>query len=245
MRPFAATISLDEARRRLAANVRPISRTEQVSLADAAERVAAHDVVASLEVPPFARSAMDGYAVIAADTQGATRQAPAALRVVDRIYTGQVSRQVVVSGTCAEIATGAPLPEGADAVVMVEETEAARGEHVNIFAAAAPGQNIGRRAADIRPGDLVVRRGDPLGPSRVGALAAIGCSSLEVYARPRVAVLSTGNEVIEPGAPLAPGRAPPASPTMPTGPPPWRRGAQWAIAAESRETTPCRDTWPV
>lgn len=206
MRPFTSTISLDEARRRLGASVRPITRTEQVPLAGAAGRVAACDVTASVEVPPFARSAMDGYAVVAADTHGATRHTPTRLRIVDRIYTGQVSRQRIGPGTCAEIATGAPMPEGADAVVMVEETAPATGAGVDILAAASPGQNIGRRGADIRPGDLVVGRGDALSPSRVGALAAIGCATLEVYARPRVAVLSTGNEVIDPGTPLAPGQ---------------------------------------
>jgi molybdopterin molybdotransferase len=206
MRPFTSTISLDEARRRLDASVRPITRTEQVPLAEAVGRVAACDVAASVEVPPFARSAMDGYAVVAADTHGATRQTPARLRIVDRIYTGQISRQAIGPGTCAEIATGAPLPEGADAVVMVEETAPASDGRVDILAAASPAQNIGRRGADIRPGDLVVRGGDALNPSRVGALAAIGCAQLEVYARPRVAVLSTGNEVIDPGMPLAPGQ---------------------------------------
>lgn len=206
MRPFKSTISLDEARRRLAAGIRPITRTEQVPLAKAAGRVAAADVAASMEVPPFARSAMDGYAVVAADTERATRQTPVPLRIVDRIYTGQLSRRAIGSGTCAEIATGAPLPEGADAVVMVEETARADEERVNILAAASPGQNIGRRGADIQPGDLVIRRGDALNPSRVGALAAIGCAKIEVYARPRVAVLSTGNEVIEPGTPLAAGQ---------------------------------------
>jgi molybdenum cofactor synthesis domain-containing protein len=206
MRPFTSTISLDEARRRLDANVRAITRTDELPLAEAAGRVAACDVAASVDVPPFARSAMDGYAVVSADTQSADRQSPVRLRIVDRIYTGQVSHEAVRPGSCAEIATGAPMPDGADAVVMVEETAPAGPAAVEILAAAAPGQNIGRRGADIRPGDLVVRRGDVLSPSRVGALAAIGCASLEVYARPRVAVLSTGNEVIDPGTALAPGQ---------------------------------------
>ena len=99
MRPFTSTISIDEARRRLDASVRPITRTEQVPLAEAVGRVAACDVAAAVEVPPFARSAMDGYAVVAADTHGANRQTPARLRIVDRIYTGQVSRQAIEPGT--------------------------------------------------------------------------------------------------------------------------------------------------
>jgi molybdopterin molybdotransferase len=122
MRPFASTISLEEARRRLDAAVRPIARTERVRLDDAAGRVAAHDVVSAIDVPPFARSAMDGYAVIAADVADASRERPARLRLLDRIYSGQPSAAVITRGTCAEIATGAPLPAGADAVVMVEQT---------------------------------------------------------------------------------------------------------------------------
>jgi molybdopterin molybdotransferase len=206
MRPFTSTISLDEARTRLAANVRPIDRTERVGLEDANGRVAATDIASPMDVPPFARSAMDGYAVIAGDTAGATRLKPISLRLVDRIYSGDVSQTRVTAGTCAEIATGAPLPDGADAVVMVEETAKSAGDRVDIFAAAASGQHIGRRGADIAAGDRVVLHHDVLTPSRIGALAAIGCTGIEVFARPRVAILSTGNEVAEPGQPLAPGQ---------------------------------------
>ncbi len=203
MRPFTSTISIDEARRRLSDGVRPITRTERLPLERAGGRVAAADVAATLFVPPFSRSAMDGYAVIAADTTGASGATPTRLRIVERIYTGQTAGHDVVSGACAEIATGAPLPPGADAVIMVEETAPADAGHVAIKAAATAGQNIGRKGADISPGDLVVRRGDLLNPSRLGALAAIGSADVEVFAQPRVAVLSTGNEVVEPGHHLA------------------------------------------
>jgi len=206
MRPFSSTISLDEARRRLQANLRPIERTERIALADAFGRVVAADVFSSTDVPPFARSAMDGYAVRAADVSPASREAPVTLRILDRIYTGQPSSVTIGSGTCAEIATGAPMPDGADAVVMVEETEAAGDTAVRVFAAATAGQHIGRRGGDIVHGDRVASRGELLTPSRIGALAAVGCVDLEVYARPRVAILSTGNEVIEGGRPLEPGQ---------------------------------------
>ena len=148
---------------------------------------------------------MDGYAVVAADTAAATPAAPARLRLVDRIYTGQTSTVTVEPGTCAEIATGAPMPAGADAVVMVEET-AADGDHIQMRVPTAPGRNIGRRGADIMTGDLVVRAGDVLTPSRIGALAAIGRAEVTVYAKPRVAILSTGNEVVDPGRPLEAGQ---------------------------------------
>ena len=206
MRPFTTTISLEEARKRLHASLVAIDRTERVRLDDANGRVAARDVASPIDVPPFARSAMDGYAVIAADIAGATRTTPASLSLLGRIYTGAVSSAIVRHGTCAEIATGAPLPEGADAVVMVEETARPGGERIEIFAPAAAGQNIGRRGADITAGDRVVAAGDLLTPSRVGALAAIGCADVAVFAQPRVAILSTGNEVVEPGAALAPGQ---------------------------------------
>ena len=205
MRPFTSTITLDEARRRLEAAIRPIARTEHVRISDAAGRVVAADVTSVIDVPPFARAAMDGYAVVSADTTNAAAATPARLRLIDRIYTGQPSTVTVVPGTCAEIATGAPLPAGADAVVMVEDTTS-EGEQIHIRVAAAPGSNIGRRGADIMTGDLVAGAGEVLTPSRIGALAAIGQAEVPVYARPRVAILSTGNEVVEPGHSLKAGQ---------------------------------------
>jgi molybdenum cofactor synthesis domain-containing protein len=205
VRPFASTISLDEARRRLSAAVTPIARVERVPLDRASGRIAASDITSTIDVPPFSRSAMDGYAVVAADTASASRSTPVRLRVLDRAFTGEVSQAVVTTGTSVEIATGAPLPSGADAVIMVEET-ARQSDAVDIFAAAAAGQHIGRRAGDIAIGDRIVAAGQVLTPSRVGALAAIGETTVEVYARPRVAILSTGNEVVEPGRTLAPGQ---------------------------------------
>src|SRR5262245_18189564 len=203
MRPFKSTISIDEARRLLREGVRPIERVETVPLIEAEGRVAAADVQSTIEVPPFARSAMDGYAVMSRDVSAAGFDSPVRLRIVDRIYTGQVPRTSIEPGTAIEIATGAPLPDGADAVVMVEETRRAGNDEVDVLAAATAGQNIGRRGSDISSGDRVVRSGAHLNASRIGAVAAIGCTSVEVFARPRVAVLSTGNEVIEPGARLA------------------------------------------
>jgi molybdenum cofactor synthesis domain-containing protein len=206
MRPFTSTISFDEARRRLDAAVVPIARTERVAVGAAAGRVAAEDVSSSIDVPPFSRSAMDGYAVVAADTSQASAGSPVRLRIVDRLYTGQAPATAIGSGACAEIATGAPLPAGADAVVMVEQTSRDGHDGVLIAVAAAEGQNIGPQGGDIRAGTTVVRRGELLNPGRIGAIAAIGRQSVDVYARPRVAVLSTGNEVVEPGGLLGPGQ---------------------------------------
>lgn len=205
MRPFESTISLTEAKHIIAAATGPLDRTETVALRDARGRVLAHDVTAPGDVPPFARAAMDGYAVRSADTARATRDTPVRLRRVETIYTGQMPVQMVSAGVCSEVATGAPMPDGADAVVMVEET-AADGDTISVFAAPTPGQNIGRQGQDIRQGQLVLSAGTPLTVSRIGAIAALGHTLLTVYAKPRVAILSTGNEVVAPGEPLAPGQ---------------------------------------
>jgi len=206
MRPIRDTIPLDEARGLLEQGLEAVERVERVSLDEADGRVVAADVSAAHDVPPFDRAAMDGYAVRAEDTFGAGRHDPRVLRVVEKVLTGQVPTRTIGPGECAEIATGAPMPDGADAVVMVEETERAQDAGVRVFTPVYPRQNVGRRAADIKIGQSIVRRGDVLNPSRIGALAANGVVDVEVFARPRVAILSTGNEIAEPGTTLAPGQ---------------------------------------
>jgi molybdopterin molybdotransferase len=206
MRPIGKTITLDEARAIITAAVRPLERTERVRLDEASGRVLARDVVSGSDVPPFSRAGMDGYAVRAADTIGASRDVPRTLRCIEQVFTGQVAALPVEDGTCSEIATGAPMPRGADAVVMVEDTLRDAAGIVSIFAAVTPAQNVGRQGADITAGQTVLRTGELLNASRVGAVAALGLSSVEVYVRPRVAILSTGNEIVEPGHPLGPGQ---------------------------------------
>jgi molybdopterin molybdotransferase len=205
MRPIRETIPLDTARALLLEAIVPVERTERVALAEAAGRVVARTAVSQVDVPPFDRAAMDGYAVIAEDTFGTSRSDPKVLRRIDTVFTGEVASRPLARGECMEIATGAPMPVGADAVVMVEETEQAGADRIRIMTPVYPRQHIGRRAADIAAGQSVLREGDLLNPSRVGALAAIGFADVEVFARPRVAVLSTGNEIVDPGQPLKPG----------------------------------------
>ncbi|MSO82091.1 MAG: molybdopterin molybdenumtransferase MoeA [Acidobacteria bacterium] len=206
MRPIRETISLDEARARIAAAVRPIERTERVPLSDANGRVLAQDVVAAADVPPFDRAAMDGYAVRAEDSSGATREQPRTLRRIETLFTGQVSQRTIGPGECIEIATGAPMPAGADAVVIVEETDGEASGAVLVFSPVSPRQNVGPQGADIRRGQHVLQAGTTFTPSRVGAAAALGLIEVAVYGRPRVAILSTGNEIVEPGQPLNPGQ---------------------------------------
>jgi molybdopterin molybdotransferase len=205
MRPIKETISLEEARQLIGDACRPIDRTERVRLVDANGRAAAVDVQSTRDVPPFSRAGMDGFAVRAEDTFGANRYEPKTLRVIDKVYTGQVPTRPVEPGTAIEIATGAPMPQGADAVVMVEETEQAGG-NVRVLTPVYPRQNVGRQGADIVVGQTVIARGNVLNPSRIGALAALGVGDVEVYAKPTVAILSTGNEIADPGQELQPGQ---------------------------------------
>jgi len=206
MRPLRETISLEDARTRIDTAVRPIDRIERVPLTDADGRVLAENLVAAADVPPFDRAAMDGYAVRATDSSGAKREQPRALTKIETLFTGQVSGHTVGPGECIEIATGAPMPAGADAVVIVEETDGESSGVVQVFSAVSPSQNVGPQGADIRQGQLVLESGTTLTPGRIGAAAALGLSEVAVYARPRVAILSTGNEIIEPGELLGPGQ---------------------------------------
>lgn len=208
MKPFRSTIPLDDALTIVREAIVPISRTERIPIDAAHGRVLATTISATADVPSFTRSAMDGYAVIAADTQNASRDHAITLTLAGRLYAGDTSvgDAAITSGACMEIATGAPLPAGADAVVMVEDTATASSPNgIDIFASVRTGQHVVRRAADMRQGDVVLQPNTSLEPSRIGALAALGIAEVEVFAKPVVAILPTGNELVTPGQPLPPG----------------------------------------
>src|SRR5450759_2230450 len=175
MRPIRDSLSLEDALGMILDDATPVTRTERVALRDALGRVIAAPPTAAIDVPPFDRAAMDGYAVRAEDTFGAGRYEPKVLRSVEKVYTGQVPSRAVAAGECIELATGAPMPRGADATVMVEETERIAGAEndIRIFTPVYPRQHVGRRAADIASGRTVLEAGDVLNPSRIGALAAM------------------------------------------------------------------------
>jgi molybdopterin molybdotransferase len=205
MRPIKRLIQLEEALKLALERVEPVSRTETVAIIGSYERVCAENVISRISVPPFSRSAMDGYAVKASSTYGAAKLKPVSLKRTQVIYAGSVPRRSIAKGQCAEIATGAMLPKGADAVVMVEDTEI-EGNSVLIYDSVHPGQNVSRKAEDIAPGTTIISRGEVLNPSKIGALAAIGASEVRVYAKPLVAVVTTGNEIAELGVALKPGQ---------------------------------------
>jgi molybdopterin molybdotransferase len=186
------SVTVGEARRLIVDSVRPLG-DETVGLLEAVGRVLAEEVVAQVRIPPADNSAMDGFAVRAADVA----RVPALLRVVDDLPAGRTPSRKIGPGEAARIMTGAAIPEGADAVVMIESTEPSA-ESVRVLEAVARAENVRRAGADVSPGTRIAGPGARLRPPLVGMLAAIGRTSVRVAQRPRVALLSTGDELVEP-----------------------------------------------
>ncbi|MCJ7610292.1 molybdopterin-binding protein, partial [Candidatus Bathyarchaeota archaeon] len=174
--------------------------TEKVDIGLAVGRVLGEDVTSDVDVPPFDRASMDGYAIQAEASFGAEEDKPVRLSIVGSIMAGDVSTIAVQKGEAVEISTGAPVPKGANAVVMVEFTSDWNG--LRVYKAVAPGENIMASGADIMAGELVLRAGQILTPRETGVLAAVGRKYVDVFRKPVVAILSTGNEIAEPGSPL-------------------------------------------
>jgi molybdopterin molybdotransferase len=196
--------SVDAYLAEILAAVRPLAPRE-LSLADADGGVLAEDITAQWPLPPFDNSAMDGYAVRAADTAAATADAPVTLPVAGEVAAGDTREHQLAPGSCLRIMTGAPLPAGADAVVPVELTNGGTTQ-VTISAAVTAGASIRRAGDDAAPGDALLAAGIRLGPAQLGLLAAAGRASVLARPRPRVTVLSTGNELAAPGTPITRGR---------------------------------------
>ncbi len=205
---FLDVVSAEEARARFEGHLdlTPIGE-ETVMLGDALARVLAHDVVAAVDAPPFDRSNVDGFALRAADTIGASDGAPRLFALnAEVIACGHAPTLEVAAGTATAIATGGVIPRGADAVVMIEQTELiAQGmPRIELRRAAAPGQFVSYAGSDIARGETLLRRGARIGSREIGMLAASGIAHVDVVRRPIVAVLSTGDELVEPGKALKP-----------------------------------------
>lgn len=211
--------TLDEHRAAALALGTPLP-TVVVGLADALGLVLAQDVRTDEPLPRWDNSAMDGYAVRADDVRAASDASPVTLRVVADLPAGASGRPVVEPGTAARIMTGAPVPPGADTVVPVEDTDAGTAT-VEVRASKAVGQHVRRAGEDAVPGDLVVAAGTLLGPAHVAAVASVGVAQVAVHRRPRVAVVSTGDELVTPGTALAHGQIPDSN--------------SWLLAAAVRE----------
>lgn len=185
-------------------DVRPLG-SERVALPRALGRVLAESVEATRDVPPFRNAAMDGYAVRAADVAAAATPTPVVLRVLETVGAGSMPRQSVTAGTAIKIMTGSPMPEGADAVVRVEDTEE-QGSAVRVLFSVAPGAHVRHPGEDMRQGDTVLTPGRALRAADIGLLASLGVAIVAVRRRPTVAILATGDELVELGQPLAPGQ---------------------------------------
>jgi len=179
--------------------------TEKVRLDQAGGRVLAESVFSGVDLPPFDRAEMDGFAVLSEDLEGASEQRPVKLKVTGNIGAGEPSLREVRRRECVEIATGAPMPRGADSVVMVEYTERVKG-YVKIFKGTTPGENVASAGSDIQVGEMVLRKGTVLGTREVGILAAVGMKEAAVVRRPKVGIISTGDELVDPGDTLSFGR---------------------------------------
>ena len=204
---FKKLMSVDEAWNTFI-NAVPVSELQtviEIPLEEAEGYVVAENVVSPIDVPPFDRSSVDGFAVKAESTFSATEEEPVELRIVGEIPAGSWFEKEIKLGEAADISTGAPIPLGADSVVMVEDTYI-EGDTVFILRPVAPGENVMSAGADIMYGETIVKKGTLITHREVAVMAATGITKVKVFKKPRVAVISTGNELIEQGTPLKPGK---------------------------------------
>lgn len=203
---FRELLTFDEAQRVIKKHfsAKPLG-VDEVPLLKACNRVLAEDVVAKLDVPPFSRSTVDGYAVKAEDTFAAEENKSVKLKVCGTVNVGELPTIELKRKLAAETVTGAPIPHGADAVVMVENIER-KGDDLYVYGAVGRGDNVMKAGSDIKKGETILKKGQLLGSREIGVLAAVGLARIDVYAIPRVAVLSTGAEVAELGMGLPLGK---------------------------------------
>jgi len=180
--------------------------SEQVPVDEALGRVLARDIVSDINIPTFDKAAMDGYAVTAEDTFGSSQTSSALLRIVGKIIMGAPPTLEVTRGEAAEITTGAVLPPGANAVLMLEHVRRSGAEQIEVLSPVTPGENVSRAGEDVRKGDVVLRSGTRLIPPDIGMLAALMMNEVEVVRRPKVAILCTGTELVELGDSLMQGK---------------------------------------
>lgn len=197
-------ISLEEAQSLLLGRCQ-LTKKEYVSLPDSLDRVISEDIKAEENIPPFDRSPLDGYAFRAEDTEKAGRQNPVTLEVIEEVPAGYAAKKKIVAGTAIKVMTGAPIPEGADAVEKYENTQRNR-NFVKIFSSFKSGENIILAGEDVVKGEVVAGRGMVVTPPVIGLLASLGICEVPVFKRPKVAIVSTGDELLDISEPLQPGK---------------------------------------
>ncbi len=203
---FRKLVTFDEAKQLIWQTLQPKALgTEEISLLEAYSRVLAENEVSTVDIPPFSRSTVDGYAVKANDTFGADENQPTKLKVIGFAAIGELPSVKVGKGEAVEIVTGAPTPEGSDAAVMVEDTER-EDDELTVFSSVTQNENVMKKGSDIKVGDSVLEAGTVLRSREIGVLAALGKSRVNICKVPIVAVLSTGGEITEPGKPLPAGK---------------------------------------
>ncbi len=207
MGEFLALLPPDEALARWMSHISfSLPQGEWVPTAQALGRVISHPIVSKQALPTFARSTVDGFAVRASDTYGASESLPGYLTVAGEVPMGRAAQGLVTPGACLLIHTGGMIPEGADAVVMVEYTQVSRPGEIEILRAVAAGENVILAGEDVQPGDVVIPSGCKLRPAEIGGLMSLGMTAVEVVRRPRVGILSSGDEVVPPDVEPGPGQ---------------------------------------
>ena len=175
--------------------------SEEIDCEDAYGRVLFNDVYSRMDFPPFDKALKDGFAILSEDSYGASEESPNTLEIIDFLEAGSITDKVVEKGKCVEISTGAAMPEGANAVVMVEYSEKFD-DKVNLLTTATPSQDVAKKGSDIEEGNLILKKGDVLNPGKIGVLLSQGFKTIEVYKKPTVGVISSGNEITMQGEDL-------------------------------------------
>jgi molybdopterin molybdotransferase len=201
MRPFGTLLSFEEAQGIIDANIEPITGVESINIDDCLNRSLAEDIIATRNTPPFDRAAVDGYALKARETFGVSRQNPRMFNIIDVLYAGSMPKRGLGTGECIQIATGAKMPQGADAVVMIEDANQ-EDRRLKVIKSVYPGANVAPKGEDIKKGELVLKKGSVLDPAKIGVLASQGISLVSVYQKPKIAIIPTGEEIGEVGESL-------------------------------------------
>ncbi|MFH1821015.1 MAG: gephyrin-like molybdotransferase Glp [Methanobacteriota archaeon] len=205
MSKFMRVVTLEAAKATLNKKWRAEPRDVVVPVSGSVGQVNSADVISKIDVPPFERATYDGYAVIASDTFGAAENSPVEIKLVGRIMAGTWPKIRLKKGSCAEISTGAPLPKGPDAVVM-SEYAVAKDKKLVVYRAVSPGENVSQRGSDIKKGQVVMKRLKRITKIDIAVLAAVGVKKIKVRRRPKVAIISSGSELVKPGEKLKPGK---------------------------------------
>ncbi|OGX23625.1 MAG: hypothetical protein A3J51_06820 [Omnitrophica WOR_2 bacterium RIFCSPHIGHO2_02_FULL_45_21] len=203
-------INVSQARKIILKNISPVKETELINLDSCSGRVSAVDIRAKENIPPFDNSAMDGFAVRAEDSAGAARENPRVFEVISDLAAGYTTAKKIGNNQAIRIMTGAPIPKGADSVVMAEDSQKVsskrKEEFVRIFREVKKGENVRYAGEDVKKGEVVIRKGDILKSGYIGMLASLGVSKIKVYRKPKAAILATGDELVEINQRLVPGK---------------------------------------